>query len=121
VALVWQALIAIDLLEAVNYFEHWGLVRSTRRVQHRDSWDAESWFSLYTLVGLARHADHHAYAAKPFYRLEPVEESPKLPHGYYGMVLLAQVRNRHFQSLMTAELQRRQLGAWAVREGAPAA
>jgi alkane 1-monooxygenase len=111
VVLVWQAVIAIDLLETVNYFEHWGLQRNTRRVQHRDSWDAESWFSLYTLVGLARHADHHAYAAKPFYRLEPVDESPKLPHGYYGMVMLAQVRNRYFRSLMTRALTRHQLGA----------
>ena len=30
-----------------------------------DSWDTDSRFSLYTLVGLSRHADHHAYAYDP--------------------------------------------------------
>jgi hypothetical protein len=44
-----------------------------------------------------------------------VEESPKLPHGYYAMVALAQLRNRRFQELMTAELRRKKLGPF--REG----
>ena len=33
---VLQALLAIRLLEAVNYFEHWGLERTTRRVADDD-------------------------------------------------------------------------------------
>ncbi len=42
----FQALAAIRLLEVVNYFEHWGLVRSARRVTTVDSWDTDSWFDV---------------------------------------------------------------------------
>ena len=109
-----QALGAVRLLEAVNYFEHWGLARTERKVRPIDSWDTESWFSLYTLVGLTRHADHHAHAARPYQQLRHFEESPKLPRGYFGMVVMAVAQNRRFQKLMTAELQRRKLGPFAV-------
>jgi alkane 1-monooxygenase len=111
---LWQAYNAITLLEAVNYFEHWGLQRMGERSGPTDAWDTDSWFTLYTLVGLSRHADHHAHAARPFQELRYVDESPKLPRGYYGMVVLAQLRNRTFQRLMTAELERRRLGPFAA-------
>jgi alkane 1-monooxygenase len=110
---VLQALVAIRLLEAVNYFEHWGLQRQARRVRTVDSWDTESWFTLYTLVGLSRHADHHAHSQRPFQELRHFDESPKLPTGYFGMVFLTFARNQRFQKLMTEELQRRKLGPFA--------
>jgi alkane 1-monooxygenase len=107
---VWQAYSAVALLEAVNYFEHWGLVRKGARPGLADAWDAESWLTHYTLIGLARHADHHTHAALPYQALARVEASPKLPYGYYAMVTLAQLRNRRFVELMTDELHRRRLG-----------
>jgi alkane 1-monooxygenase len=113
VAFLLQAFVAIRLLEAVNYFEHWGLQRETRQVRTIDSWDAESWFTLYSLVGLSRHADHHAHASRSYQKLRHFEESPKLPTGYFGMVLLVFYQNRRFQKLMTLELQRRKLGPFA--------
>lgn len=114
-----QALMAIRLLEAVNYFEHWGLLRSGKRVSPIDSWDTDSRFTLYTLVGLSRHADHHAFATRPYQQLRHWEESPKLPYGYFGMVELAILHNRRFRKVMTEELRRRKLGPFA--EGAEAA
>lgn len=108
-----QALIAIRLLEAVNYFEHWGLVRSAKKVSPMDSWDTESRFTLYTLVGLSRHADHHAYATRPFQQLRHWNESPKLPYGYFGMVEMVLFANHRFREAMTAELQRTHLGPFA--------
>jgi alkane 1-monooxygenase len=108
-----QALSAIRLLEAVNYFEHWGLSRSGKKIATVDSWDAESWFTLYTLVGLSRHADHHAHATRPYQALRWFDDSPKLPRGYFGMVLMVLLRNRRFVRLMTAELQRKKLGPFA--------
>ena len=78
-----------------------------------DSWDTGSWFTLYTLVGLSRHADHHAHAQRPYQQLRYFDESPKLPRGYFGMVVLAFARNAKFQRLMTAELERRRLGPFA--------
>ncbi|MCU1281845.1 MAG: Alkane-1 monooxygenase [bacterium] len=107
---LWQAYNAITVLEAVNYFEHWGLQRRGTRPDARDAWDTESWLTLYTLIGLSRHADHHAHAARPFERLRAVDESPKLPGGYYAMVTMAQLRNKTFRARMTDELKRKRLG-----------
>jgi alkane 1-monooxygenase len=107
---ILQAVFAVVLLESVNYFEHWGLERSTSRVHTIDSWDTESVFTLNTLVGLSRHSDHHANASRPFYRLQHHSESPKLPYGYFGIVPLLVFRNATFRKRMTEELQRAGLG-----------
>jgi len=112
-AYVLQAVVAVRLLEAVNYFEHWGLARSGRRVRTNDSWDTDSWFTLYTLVGLSRHADHHAYAARPYQQLRWFEESPKLPYGYFGTTLLTLFARKRIRRLLTQELERRELGPFA--------
>lgn len=106
----WTALTAVRLLEAVNYFEHWGITRAGKGVTTVDSWDTDSWFTLYTLVGLSRHADHHATAARPYQQLRYFEGSPKLPYGYFGMVVTAVGFNDHFREKMTEELKRKQLG-----------
>jgi alkane 1-monooxygenase len=111
-----QAFVAITLLEVVNYFEHWGLRRSGRKVRPMDSWDAESWFTLHALVGLSRHADHHAYAARPYQDLRTWEESPKLPQGYVGMVFLVLLENDRAKALLTEELRRKRLGPFAEVE-----
>jgi alkane 1-monooxygenase len=113
VVFVLQAVLAVRLLEVVNYFEHWGLVRTGKRVRTIDAWDTDSWFTYYSLVGLSRHADHHALAARPYQELRFAENSPKLPYGYFAMVVLAMFRNRRFRELMTAELRRRGLGPFA--------
>lgn len=117
VAHLLQARQAVDALEAVNYFEHWGLERRSRRVRPVDSWDTDSRFSLYTLVGLSRHADHHAYASRPYQQLRYWEESPKLPYGYFGMVALVWLRNGLVQRMLTKELKRRGLGPFAAAPG----
>ncbi len=113
IAYLGQAWIAITLLECVNFFEHWGLTRDGRRVQPMDSWDTSSWFTLYTLVGLSRHADHHAYSTRPYQQLRYFSESPKLPSGYFGMVVLAVFQPKQYQTLMTDHLKRRKLGPFA--------
>lgn len=111
---VLQAALAVELLEAVNYMEHWGLVRDGRRVATVDSWDTDSAFTLYTLVGLSRHADHHAHPTRPYQALRFFDDSPKLPAGYFGTVVLLLVWNARFRELMTAELHHRRLGPFAA-------
>jgi alkane 1-monooxygenase len=115
-----QAALAVRLLEAVNYFEHYGLVRTSRRVRPIDSWDTDSWFTLYTLVGLSRHADHHAYASRPYQQLRHFEESPKLPYGYFGSVAWLMWDNPGFRRAMAAELERRGLGPFQRQSPASA-
>jgi alkane 1-monooxygenase len=109
---VAQAAHAVMALEAVNYFEHWGLTRRSRRVTPVDSWDTESRFTLYTLVGLSRHADHHAYASRPYQQLRHWEESPKLPYGYFVMVSLVIARNTLARRMLKKELRRKGLGPY---------
>lgn len=110
---VLQAWWATRALEVVNYFEHWGLRRDDRRVAPTDSWDTNSRFTYYALTGLSRHADHHAFATRPYQQLRAWDESPKLPTGYLAMFPLVLGRNRRFQRIMTAELERRGLGPFA--------
>ena len=43
-----------------------------------------------------------------------MDDSPKLPYGYFGMVLIVLFRNRHAQRLLAAELERCQLGPFAT-------
>jgi alkane 1-monooxygenase len=113
-AFLLQALFASRALEVVNYFEHWGLTRSGQAVRGIDSWDTDSWVTYYSLTGLSRHADHHCHGARPYQELRVREESPRLPRGYLALFPLVLARNRKFQRLMTAELQRRRLGPFAA-------
>jgi alkane 1-monooxygenase len=100
---VLQARTAVFLLETVNYIEHWGLTRTGKKVVSVDSWDTDNWFTLYTLVGLSRHADHHAQAARPYQKLRHFEETPKMPLGYYGTILLAFLKNDRYRASDRAE------------------
>lgn len=109
-----QHYIAHSLLEAVNYFEHYGLVRKGARIQPTESWDSDSWFSLYSLVGLTRHSDHHTFSTRPYQELRVNEESPRLPYGYFGTVVLILFNNKKFRHLAETELARRRLGPFAV-------
>ena len=113
---VLQALQAVTALEAVNYFEHWGLRRAEKRVRPVDSWDTNSMFTLYTLVGLSRHADHHAHASRPYQTLRHWDDSPKLPYGYFGMVFLIWTRNDLVKRMLTRELRKKGLGPFVRAE-----
>jgi hypothetical protein len=105
-----QAFMAVRLLEAVNYFEHWGLQRRSSRVRPMDSWDTHSWFTYYGLVGLSRHADHHAWPSRPYEQLRVWDEAPLLPAGYVGSVDMVMGRNDEFRHRATLELAERRLG-----------
>jgi alkane 1-monooxygenase len=104
VVFVAQALFASRALEAVNYFEHWGLERKSARVRPVDSWDTHSWFTYYALIGLSRHADHHANASRPYQQLRVCDETPVLPRGYVAMIPLVILKNARYRRLATAEL-----------------
>ena len=95
--LVVQAMVAILLLELVDYIEHYGLLRRKRpngkyeptRPHH--SWNSGHQASNWLLINLQRHSDHHFKPAKRFPTLQsyPESEAPQLPHGYPWMVLLS--------------------------------
>lgn len=90
-----QSLVAVVLLEIINYVEHYGLERRLlpsgryERVTPRHSWNAAHRLTNWYLFNLQRHADHHDVASRPYWLLRHVEDSPQLPAGYATMCLLA--------------------------------
>lgn len=94
------------IVHAVSYFQHWGLARDgALRAAH--SWDAPGRSNLFSMVGMARHADHHLHPDRPYHLLRYVDDSPKLPRAYGGMIWLAIMENAKFQRLMTEALTAR--------------
>lgn len=94
---VAQSLVAICLLETVNYVEHYGLLRREltpgryEPVDARHSWDADQRLSNLLLFNLQRHADHHYHPSTPYQALQHLHASPKLPMGYPGMIVVAAI------------------------------
>jgi alkane 1-monooxygenase len=92
-----QSLLAMLLLETINYIEHYGLSRREirpgvyERTTPHHSWNASERLTNWVLFQLQRHADHHHLASRPYFALRHIEDSPQLPTGYAGMVLLALV------------------------------
>ena len=87
--------LSFSLLEAVNYLEHYGLERQKQangryeKVTHHHSWNSDHILSRMFLFELTRHSDHHAVASRKYQILRTFEDSPQLPTGYPGMILLA--------------------------------
>jgi Fatty acid desaturase len=83
---------ARSLLEFVNYFEHYGLVRVERTpVKAHHSWNSNKRISAFALFNLPRHSHHHAQGALPFWQLQPYPEAPMLDYGYLTSIGLAMV------------------------------
>lgn len=92
-----QSVIAVCMLEIINYVEHYGLEREMlpsgqpARVQAQHSWNSRARFSNWILFNLPLHADHHHSASKPYWELEARDGAPVFPAGYGTMLLLALV------------------------------
>jgi alkane 1-monooxygenase len=90
-----QALTAFTLLEIVNYVEHYGLHRRKldngryERTTPHHSWNSNFLLTNLFLFHLQRHSDHHAYAKRRYQVLRHFDDSPQLPNGYAGMIVLA--------------------------------
>jgi alkane 1-monooxygenase len=86
---------SIFYLEAINYIEHYGLLRKKlangeyEKVTIKHSWNAPHRFSNYILYKLQRHSDHHENSYKPYQTLLSLNESPHLPHGYTLIIFLS--------------------------------
>ena len=85
----------ISVLEAQNYFAHYGLRRKKQengryeKVQPKHSWNSDHLIGRVLLFELTRHSDHHHMGAKPFQLLESKKDSPLLPFGYPMMLMLS--------------------------------
>ena len=85
------------LLELVNYIEHYGLRRNKNesgryeKVMPYHSWNSNHELGRIFLYELTRHSDHHYKATRKYQILRHFDESPQLPLGYPGSMLLALV------------------------------
>ncbi|NYG59480.1 alkane 1-monooxygenase [Nocardioides daedukensis] len=96
--LLLQAVVGFSLLEVVNYMEHYGMLRKKvgkpgkeryERVLPSHSWNSNNIATNVLLYHLQRHSDHHANPTRRYQTLRDFEESPVLPTGYAGMIVLA--------------------------------
>jgi alkane 1-monooxygenase len=94
-AFIAAAVIGILLLETVNYIEHYGLLRKKNnhgryeRVKRNHSWNSNHQVGQVLLFNLSRHSDHHYNGSKHYQLLKSLPESPQMPTGYPGMMLLS--------------------------------
>ena len=98
--LLVQAFVGLSLLEVVNYMEHYGMLRQVvgqpgrqryERVDPSHSWNSNNIATNVLLYHLQRHSDHHANPTRRYQTLRDYAESPVLPTGYAGMIVLALV------------------------------
>ncbi|WP_345893758.1 fatty acid desaturase [Nocardioides sp. TF02-7] len=98
--LLLQAVVGFSLLEVVNYLEHYGMLRQKvgapgrqryERVDPSHSWNSNNVVTNVFLYHLQRHSDHHANPTRRYQALRHFEESPSLPMGYAGCIILAVV------------------------------
>ena len=91
---VTAAFIGAILLETVNYIEHYGLRRKKVNGKYERTMPIHSWNSNHplgrlVLLELSRHSDHHYSASRKFQVLRHHYNSPQMPTGYPGMMLLS--------------------------------
>lgn len=94
VSFLGASLIGIMLLETVNYIEHYGLRRHKIGDKYERTLPVHSWNSNHpigrlVLLELSRHSDHHYMANRKYQTLRHFEDSPQMPTGYPGMMILA--------------------------------
>jgi len=91
------AIMGFLLLESVNYIEHYGLMRKRlengryERTLPKHSWNSDHPIGRLILFELSRHSDHHFIASRKYQILRHHANSPQMPTGYPGMLLLAVV------------------------------
>ena len=94
-AFIAAATVGFLLLETVNYIEHYGLRRKKidgeyyEKVMPVHSWNSDHPIGRLMLFELTRHSDHHYMASRKYQVLRHFDQSPQMPTGYPGMMVLS--------------------------------
>ncbi|WP_420575345.1 alkane 1-monooxygenase [Ekhidna sp.] len=107
---ILAAVMGFLLLETVNYIEHYGLERDKKgevyeRVMPHHSWNSDHMVGRIILFELSRHSDHHYIASRKYQILRHIDESPQMPTGYPGMMILATIPPLWF-AIMNPKIKR---------------
>ena len=88
-AIVWA--ISNFELEALNYMEHYGLIREKGQpIDYRHSWDNATAFTSWFFIEIGRQADHHDRGETHFWELDEVG-APNTGWGYFTLFAIALV------------------------------
>ncbi len=86
-AIVW--FISNFELEALNYMEHYGLIREKGQpIDYRHSWDNSTAFTSWFFIEIGRQADHHDRGETHFWELDEVG-APNVGWGYFTLFAVA--------------------------------
>jgi alkane 1-monooxygenase len=108
---IGAAIMGFLLLETVNYIEHYGLRRKLidgayyEKVMPIHSWNSNHPIGRLLLFELTRHSDHHYMASRKYQVLRHFDQSPQMPTGYPGMMVLALIPPLWFK-VMNTEVER---------------
>ena len=89
-----QSIIAVILLELVDYIEHYGLQRKEispgvyEPVTEKHSWDTNFFVTNTSLFNLGKHAHHHRQAGLPYQKLQSSEKANQYQFGYSTAILI---------------------------------
>ncbi len=95
--LLGGGVMAMLLLQSINYIEHYGITRQQTSggkyepVQPWHSWNSNHVIGRIVLYELTRHSDHHYKANRKYQNLRSMQNAPLLPLGYPASILMAMV------------------------------
>ena len=90
-----QSVVAITLLHITNYLQHYGLLRMEKnqetpeKISGHHAWRTKKGADGLNLFQLENHADHHLHPNRSYEMLSRHDDSPEMPTGYSGMIVLA--------------------------------
>lgn len=78
-----------------DYLQHYGLLREMMPNGRREpagpmhSWNTDTPFCNLLVFNVQRHSHHHAKPMLPYQQLRDMPDTPRLPTGYFGMMIVA--------------------------------
>lgn len=100
---LYQAFIAVRIIEAINYVQHWGL--TDPRYSYSFGWVNDGLVTYYLLLGLSHHIGHHQDESQAYYAIPYSAQGPKMPHGYLVMNLWIKLHNPSYQRMARQALE----------------
>ena len=105
IAFLCISLIAKSFLEAINYIEHYGLVRAPGSpVRSAHSWNSNHYLSSIYLCNVTRHSSHHEKSSLKYWELNPYQNAPKTLYGYLSTLYLVLLFPWLYRLLMKKKL-----------------
>lgn len=79
--------------QLITYIQHWGLGEDSipDRIAYGRGWEDDCRFQAWVTLSVSLHDEHHRDSRRPFYRIDPSPDSPRLPAGYVLLMFVSLV------------------------------